>query len=136
MRHGVLSHIHLRNKSGDITWSALATVLIAVTPKCPLCWMAFMSVLGIGSVINYYWLQPLVVMLLLLSVSALLIRAWRQQRYSPFWLGLVAALAMYLCKFTLDYTPGIYLSGAALLGASIWNTLPKRRAAHDAQCGC
>jgi hypothetical protein len=98
--------------------------------------MALTGALGAGSAINSYWLQPLAVALLFLSLSALLLRARRRHGYGPFWLGLIAAAAIYLCKFRLDYTIGVYLSGATLLGASIWNALPKRRAGDNIECRC
>jgi hypothetical protein len=96
-----------------------------------------MSALGVGSVINSAWLQPLAGALLFLSVSMLLMRARRRGGYGPFMLGLAAAGAIYLSKFILNYDPGVYLSGATLISASIWNTLPKRRrATTDTRCHC
>jgi hypothetical protein len=95
-----------------------------------------MSTLGLGSVIGSRWLQPLAIILLLLSASALLLSARRRRSYGPFCLGLLAVVAMYLCKFKFDYAAGVYLSGVTLLGATVWNALPKRRAASDVKCHC
>jgi hypothetical protein len=122
--------------TGHVGFSALTTVLVAAAPKCPLCWVALTSALGVGSVINSTWLQPLAVALLLLSASALLLRARRRGGYGPFCLGVASALAIYLSKFRLNHDAGVYLSGATLTAASIWNALPKRRAAADARCDC
>jgi hypothetical protein len=123
-------------QSGSIGFSAVPTVLAAVMPKCPICWMALMSVLGVGSTINSDWLRPLAVIFLMLAVGALFIRARRRSGYGPFFLGLLAAIAMYLCKFSFNYDIGAYLSGAGLFGASVWNAVPKRRPADDFQCRC
>lgn len=125
-----------RHPSRDIGFSAVATVLAVAVPKCPICWVALAGALGVGSAVSSYWSQPLAVALLLLPVSALFVRARARRGYGPFSLGLLAAVAMYLCKFRLDYEVGLYLSGATLLGASIWNAVPKRRAADDMQCHC
>jgi hypothetical protein len=95
-----------------------------------------MSALGVGSVINSQWLRPLALALLLLSVGALLIRGRRRGGYGPLFLGLIAATAMYWCKFRLNYDIGAYLSGGLLVAASIWNARPKRQTADDTQCHC
>jgi hypothetical protein len=129
--------IAVKHRSSNVGFSALTTIFVAAMPKCPLCWLALMSALGVGSVINSAWLQPLAVALLFLSVSMLLGRARRRGGYGPFMLGLLAAGAIYLNKFILNYDPGVYLSGATLISASIWNTLPKRRrATTDTRCHC
>ena len=94
-------------------------MLTVAMPKCPICWMGLMSALGVSSVINKAWLRPLAIMLLLLPVIALFVRARRRGGYGPFVLGIIAAAAMYFFKFELFYDPGVYLSGAALVGASI-----------------
>jgi hypothetical protein len=133
---GFPSHTASRNQSRNIGFSALSAILVAAIPKCPICWLALMSALGVGSVINSNWLQPLVVALLFLPVSVLLAGARYRRGYGPFFLGLVAAIAMYLCKFRLNYDVGVYLSGATLLGASLWNIAPKHQAADDIQCDC
>lgn len=95
-----------------------------------------MSAVGAGSTISSVWLQPAALAMLLISVSALLVRARRRGGYGPFILGFVAAVSLYLFKFSLNYDPGVYLSGATLVGASIWNTLPKRQAAANVHCDC
>ena len=136
MDNGVPSHAALRRPAEHIGLSAVTVVVLAAMPKCPLCWMALMSALGVSSIINSQWLQPLAITLLLLSVGALFVRARSRHGYGPFCLGLVAAVAMYLCKFRLDSEIGVYLGGATLLGASIWNALPKRQAADKIHCHC
>jgi len=123
-------------QSGSIGFSAVTTVLTAAMPKCPICWMALMSALGVGSAITADWLRPLAITFLLLPLGALFIRARRRRAYGPFFLGLLAAAAMYLCKFNFYYDVGAYFSGGALVAASVWNAVPKRRAPKDFQCHC
>jgi hypothetical protein len=122
--------------SRNIGLSAITSLLIAVMPKCPICWMALMSAIGAGSAISVSWLQPAAVAMLFVSVSALFVRARSRRGYGPFILGFVAAGSLYLFKFSLNYDPGVYLSGATLLGASIWNTREKRQPAGNVHCDC
>lgn len=124
------------SRSSDITVSAFGTILIAVMPKCPICWLGLMSVFGVGSVINAYWLKPVVAVLLFLSVSALLVRGRRRGGYGPFLLGLMAAILIYMCKFGFDYDVGVYLGGGMLVGTSIWNALPKHQVPDSVRCHC
>ena len=123
-------------QSGRIGFSAIPTVLTVAMPKCPICWMALMGALGVSSTINADWLRPLAITLLMLSVGALFVRARRRGGYGPFFLGLLAAAAMYFCKFRVYFDIGTYLSGAALVGASVWNVVPKRRPADEVKCPC
>jgi hypothetical protein len=130
-----LSIRSLGGRSGSIGTSAVPALLTVLMPKCPICWMALMSSLGVGSTIGADWLRPIAFGLLLLPVIALFIRARRCGRYGAFLLGIVAASAMYFCKFELFSDPGVYLSGLGLVGASIWNAAIKRRT-HDFGCRC
>ena len=118
MDHGITRQLGL---------SAFTTLLIAALPKCPICWMALMSAVGAGSVISSSWLQPVAITLLFVSAATLFVLSRRKQSYGPFVLGLAAAVLIYLFKFKLNQDLGVYLSGALLVGASIWNILPKKR---------
>ena len=128
--------IAVKGRSCDVGLSVFTAALITAMPKCPLCAMALMSALGVGSLVGSTWLQPLSVALLLLSAGALFLRARRLRIYGPLYVGLAASTAIYLCKFIFDYDAGVYLGGAALLGASVWNALPERRSKNDTHCRC
>jgi hypothetical protein len=122
--------------SGAIGASAISAVLTAIMPKCPICWMAWMGALGVSSTINAMWMRPLAVAILLLPLGAIFIRVRRRGGYGPFLLGLTGAVAMYLSKFVFFYDPGVYLSGAALVGASMWSVNHKRGRRDQTECRC
>ncbi|MEY2550085.1 MAG: hypothetical protein QOG12_229 [Verrucomicrobiota bacterium] len=122
--------------SGAVGASAISALLTALMPKCPICWMAWMGALGVSSTINAIWMRPLAVAFLLLPLGAIFIRVRRRGGYGPFLLGLAAAAAMYLSKFVLFYDPGVYLSGAGLIGASMWSVTNKRGPREQTECRC
>ncbi len=101
----------------------LPAFAVALLPKCPLCWMAILSTLGLGSIISVAWLQPLTILFLVVAVGALAFRARRIKAYGPLTLAMGAAVAVYLFKFVFNVDTGVYLAGAVLMGASIWNSL-------------
>ena len=127
-----------RYGSKGIALSTLSTAFLAVMPKCPLCWLALMGTLGVGSIVSPQWMQPLAISLLLLPISVFLLCAYRTHRYGPLYLALGASVAMYLCKFHLNFAAGMYLSGMAMLGAGIWSAVVTRQANKSsvAKCGC
>ena len=130
-----LSIRSLANASRPIGTSAVPALLTALMPKCPICWMALMSALGVGTTVSAGWLRPITLGLLLLPIIPLVISARRSGRYRALLLAVVAASSMYFCKFQLFYDPGVYLSGLVLVGASIWNVVIKRRT-DEVRCHC
>jgi mercuric ion transport protein len=116
--------------------AVLPTIIAFWLPKCPLCWMGLMGALGLGSVINRAWLQPLTMALLALSLAVLTFRAPTRHGYGPFGLGLLAATIIYVSKFSLDSDWLIYSGGGLLFVASAWNAWPKKREKAEAHCAC
>lgn len=136
MSHPVSSRRFSSYQLRTIGLPTVPAVLTAAMPKCPICWMAWMSVLGLGSATVGAWLQPIAALLLLLSLTALLLRARQRASYGPFILGLGAAVAMFLCKFKFNSDLGVYSADAALIAAVVWNTFPKRSSAEKIHCRC
>jgi hypothetical protein len=122
-----VKHTAARYQSRDVGISAITSFLIAVSPKCPLCWVALMSSMGAVSVIRSEWLQPMAVSLLLASALSLFVRARRRALYGPFLLGVLAATSIYLCRFRFDYDTGFYAGAIALFASSLWSALPRRK---------
>ena len=126
-----------RSISKHLPGFGFSTVSILVTvalPKCPLCWAALMSAVAVGPAISFHWLRPLVVVLLLIAIGTSFARGRRRAAFGAFYLTVIAAVSMYLFKFSLNYDAGVYLGGAMLFVASIWNTLPGNHRKTDCAC--
>lgn len=126
---------------GRLHWplnlAALPGVGAALLPKvaCPACWPAyagFISSAGLGFLLDSTYLLPLTATFLAVAVAALAYRASERRGYGPFALGLVAAVSVLIGKFVLESDAAMYSSLVVLVGASIWNTWPKRRS--DVPC--
>ena len=123
-------------------WAVISAVLLAVAPKCPLCWAAYMSAfgsLGISIQIPYQpWLLPLMAGLLLVNLAALFLRARARRRYGPFGLCLAGVVAIVFGKFVLvSGTPLMALGLAAIIAGSLWSAHGKRSQTEaGAPCCC
>ena len=114
--------------------SAASTVLLAVMPKCPLCWIALMSTIGVTWPASSGWLRSFVVVLSLVPLGILLVWSHQSQKYWPLILGLMAAIALYICKFRLALDAGVYLSGAMLFAATLWSAKSMRHRTSEIIC--
>jgi hypothetical protein len=123
-----------RKQLRSLGFSTVPIVLTVAMPKCPLCWAALMSALAVGPAISFQWLRPLAVALLLISIAASFLRSRQRDTFGPFYLTMVAAVSIYLFKFTLNVDAGVYVAGVGLFVASIWNALPKH--ARKTDCAC
>jgi len=98
--------------------SALAPVasLAAVFfPKCPVCWAAYASALGIAGVQLPYspWLKPVLVALVLVNVVSMGLRTRRTRAVAAFAFGAAGALALLGSVSGLAGTP-VALGGVGL----------------------
>ncbi|UOQ72027.1 hypothetical protein [Hymenobacter cellulosilyticus] len=105
---------------------ALVSIGIAFFPKCPLCWAAYMSVLGsigITWLPSYQpWMLPGLVGLLLIHLY-LLFRQLAAQRYAAFACSIVGAGCILLARTGLGLSSWLALAGiAALVAGSLLNT--------------
>jgi hypothetical protein len=105
-------------------------------PKCPLCWIALVSAVGLSWPISSGWLQSLTIASSLVPLGLLLSRAHRSRDYRPLLLGLIAATALYVCKFRIGVDVGVYASAAALFGATLWSTKLPSAGPSDMHCRC
>lgn len=106
----------------------------ALLPKlaCPACWPAyagFLTSLGLGFLTDASYLLPLTALFLAVALGALAYRARTRRGYKPLLVGLVAASIVLVGKFTFVSEPTMYAGLGLLIGASVWNTWPRRREA-------
>ena len=121
-------------RSWKLNVAMLPGIGAAFLPKvaCPACWPAyagFLSSVGLGFLLDTTYLLPLTAAFLAVAVGALAYRARRRRGYLPFALGVVAAAIVLIGKFTFESDPAMYAGLAILIGASVWNTWPRRRLA-------
>jgi mercuric ion transport protein len=111
---------------------------VAMLPKlaCPLCWPAYAAVLtslGLGFLISTAYLLPTTIAFLVLTLTALAVRANRRRGYGPLGLGLVGSMAVVIGKFSLESTPMFYTGIGILMTAAVWNAWP-RQAVESCSC--
>ena len=114
--------------------AVLPGIGLALLPKvaCPACWPAYAGVLGamgLGFLVKTAWLLPLTAVFMVVAVGSLAFRARRRRGYGPFAIGLLAAVVVLGGKFVLGSDPAMYGGIALLVGASLWNSWPRKAAA-------
>lgn len=124
-----------RSRSGGSGWKVNLAMLpgigAAFLPKvaCPACWPAyagFLSSVGLGFLLDTTYLLPLTAVFFAIAVGALAYRARTRRGYKPFIAGIAAAAIVLVGKFTFESDGAMYAGLALLIGASIWNTWPRR----------
>lgn len=112
----------------------ISSVVLAVAPKCPICFLAYFGIFGVATTTaSAYriWLPPLTVIWLTLTVVVLALQRGGQRRYGPALLGVVAGLAVFAGKFVIDDQALFYGGIAALMGAVVWRSWFRRPKSSD-----
>jgi hypothetical protein len=109
----------------------LAAFGVALFPKCPICWAAYLSafgVAGLGGIPYSPWLQPLLAAAVLANLASMWMRGRASGRMSPFWLAGAGALLIAAAKAGVA-SPGVALTGVAftLAGSALSVALGGRR---------
>jgi protein SCO1 len=90
-----------RKKTAPPILGTLASIGVAFFPKCPVCWAGYMSMLGIASLeqIPYSpWLQPVLVLVMLVNLISVWVRGRSTGRMSAFYLVSAGALAILVSR--------------------------------------
>lgn len=127
--------------AGRSLFATLPGLLLAVLPVgvCPICWPIYAGVLaslGLGFLPEARYMLPLMLFFLILALAALAHDARNRHGHGPLLLGLVATALLVLGKFVLELDPLLYLGIALLLGASTWNSWPRRTTRRRACPAC
>ena len=99
------------------TLGALLSIAVALFPKCPICGMTYLSLSGIAAMPllpAFYWLFPLLTLLMFANLVSLWVLARQRQRYAAFGLAL-AGTALLLGggdAFSISFAPEL---GVALM---------------------
>lgn len=125
--------MHNRKKGLRSNTAMLPAIGVALLPKlvCPACWPAYSGLLGslgVGFIDYTPYLLPLTMVFLVIALGALIFRAKKRRGYNPFYLGLSASITLLLGKFYFDSDITMYAGLALLVGASLWNSWPKKSA--------
>lgn len=111
----------------------VSSLALALAPKCPLCLLAYAGFLGSSvslawsaSATYSQWLEPVTVACLALSVGGLAAQARLRGSIGPAVLALAAAAVLWAAKFRFDQQPFVYAGMAALAGAAVWASWPRR----------
>jgi hypothetical protein len=118
----------------QINLAMLPGIGAAFLPKvaCPACrpaYAGFLSPIGLSFLLDTTYLLPLTSVFMAIAVGALAYRAKRRRGYLPFLIGAAATVIVLIGKFTFESDPAMYAGLAILIGASVWNTWPRRRLA-------
>jgi protein SCO1/2 len=84
----------------------LSSIGIAFFPKCPVCWAAYLSMLGIAGVeqIPYSpWLQPLMIGILMVNLASVWQRGRQTGRFVAFYLVAAGAFALIALRLALGW---------------------------------
>ena len=76
---------------------------------------------------NVKYLLPVTIFFLIVAVAILGYKAQRRRGYGPFWLGLLAAIAVITGKFWINLALVMYSGVFFLIIASLWNAWPSKQ---------
>jgi len=106
----------------------VSSALVAVAPKCPICFLAYFGIFGVASAsaTAYRTWLPLVAAIWLILTITILLFPLKEVRYCPLLLGALAALAVFAGKFLLDNRVLVFSGIAGLVIATIWRSRSRR----------
>lgn len=117
----------------------ISSAVLAVAPKCPICFLAYFGIFGIASTsasVYRVWLPPLTAIWLSLTVGMLFFPRGGQRRYGPGLLGIFAGFAVLAGRFVFDYQILVYAGIAALVVAVVWRTWFRRSESTESCAEC
>lgn len=109
----------------------IPAILFALLPKlaCPACWPAYaglLSAFGMGFLVRTEYLLPATAAFLAIAFAGLWYRAEARRGLRPLCLGVLGGTALLIGKFWIESGPLFYAGLLTLVGASLWNTWPRK----------
>jgi protein SCO1/2 len=117
-----------RVRVGSPVFGTVVALGLALFPKCPFCWAAYLSLFGIAGLesIPYSpWLQPLLAILLLSNLTSVWFRARATGRMIPFYLVTAGALTLIASKAFGGPQAASFIGVFLTLIGSVWSTFSK-----------
>lgn len=110
----------------------VAALGVALFPKCPICWAAYLTafgVAGLGSIPYSPWLQPVLAAAMLVNLGSMWMRGRATGRMAPFWLASSGALAIAAAKLGFPWQSAALAGVALTLAGSLLSVVlrSKRR---------
>ena len=105
-------------------------VLLALFPKCPICWAVYLSAFGISGLnsIPYSpWLIPWIILAILVNLIVLYRNAKMRNGLTPFWLSLVGALLVIGPGYQFSSQIFSIVGVVCILTGSLLNSLSLRQ---------
>ena len=105
-------------------WGALASLGVAFFPKCPVCWMAYLSMFGIAGVSQARYfaaLQPVLVILMLINVASVWIRGRSTGRMGGAYLVSAGALAIGAARLGAGWESAAVWGVVLTVAGSLWS---------------
>ena len=107
----------------------ISSVLLAVAPKCPFCFLAYFGIFGVATTsmsVYRVWLPPLTGIWLALTVTMLFFQRGGQRRYGPVILGICAGFSVFAGKFLINNQTLVYAGIVSLVAAAVWRAWSRR----------
>ena len=107
-------------------FGTVVALALALFPKCPFCWAAYLSlfgIVGLESIPYSPWLQPVLAILLLSNLTSIWFRARNTGRMMPFYLVTAGALVIVASKAFAGPDAAGFLGVALTLVGSVWSTV-------------
>lgn len=107
--------------------TALLSLAVAFFPKCPVCWAAYMNLLGVAGlqVVPYSpWLLPVFITVLVGNAVYLLYSARKRRRYRPFLCHLAGLLLVLVLYNGLQVQAALYPGIGLIVVGSLMNRWP------------
>jgi hypothetical protein len=121
------------------TLLTISSALLAVAPKCPICFLAYFGIFGVATAsVSAYraWLPAVTGVWLALTVATLAFQRRGKRRYGPALLGSLAALAILAGRFTLNDQALVYGGIGTLVVAVGWRVWSQTSTANDSCAQC